>query len=114
VEKVVDDVIARHPRLRKGRGKKVFQVQPRADWNKGRAVQWLLERLDLDREDVLPIYIGDDLTDEDAFRTLAGRGVGIAVGDEDRATAADYRLASSDDTERFLGLLISLINGKNK
>jgi alpha,alpha-trehalase len=51
IEEVVDQVLADHPRLRKGHGKKVFQVQPRIDWDKGHAVLWLLERLGLDGPD---------------------------------------------------------------
>jgi len=47
----------------------VFEVRPVIDWNKGKAVEFLLESLGLNEsEDVLPIYVGDDRTDEDAFR----------------------------------------------
>jgi alpha,alpha-trehalase len=110
VEDAVDEVIAQHDNLRKGHGKKVFQVQPRIDWNKGKAVRWLLERLELDRPDVLPVYVGDDITDEDAFRALSGWGLGIAVGDEDRRTAADFSLASPDEVQDFLHFLTSAID----
>jgi trehalose-6-phosphatase len=48
-------------------GKMVYEIQPKIDWDKGEAVLYLLEGLDLDREDVVPIYLGDDITDEDAF-----------------------------------------------
>lgn len=102
VERIVDRVLSEHPRLRKGHGKKVFRVQPRLDWNKGRAVTWLLARLGLDGEDVVPVYIGDDITDEDVFRVLAGRGVGLALRDGDRATAADCALDDPDDVRGFL------------
>ncbi len=112
LEAIVDDVLSRHPRLRKGGGKKVFEVQPRVDWNKGRALEWLLEHLSLDGDAVTPIYVGDDLTDEDAFRALAGRGVAIAVGDQDRPTAADYRLASPEEVRRFLAFLERIVDGK--
>jgi trehalose-phosphatase len=47
----------------------VFEVRPVIDWNKGKAVEFLLESLGLNEsEDVLPIYVGDDKTDEDAFK----------------------------------------------
>ena len=109
IEEEVDQVLADHPRLRKGHGKKVFQVQPRTDWDKGHAVLWLLERLGLDGPDVLPLYIGDDVTDEDAFRALHDRGLGIVVRDsETRSTAARYALEGPEDVQRFLGWLIDL------
>jgi trehalose-phosphatase len=105
VEEAVDQVHGEHPRLRTGHGKKVLRLQPAIEWDKGRAVEWLLERLELDREDVVPIYVGDDVTDEDAFRRLAGRGICIAVRDDARRTAADLALADPDDVRRFLGWL---------
>ena len=105
VERAVDRVLGDHPRLRKGRGKKVLQLQPRLAWDKGRAVAWLLQRLGLVRDDVVPVYIGDDLTDEDAFRALAGRGITLALRDGDRATAADYALADPGEVRWFLRAL---------
>jgi trehalose-phosphatase len=110
IAQAVDRVAARHPRLRKGSGKKVWRLQPDIAWDKGRAVLLLLERLDLDRPQIMPIYIGDDLTDEDAFAALQPRGVGIVVRGEDHAreTAAQYALADYDDVRRFLELLIAL------
>jgi trehalose-phosphatase len=51
---------------------------------------------------VLPFYLGDDETDEDAFRALEGRGLGVLVADRPRATAADFRLADPGDVARFL------------
>jgi trehalose 6-phosphate phosphatase len=107
VEQVVEQVLAQQPRLRKGSGKKVLRVQPRTDWDKGHAVLWLLEHLGLDRPDHLPIYVGDDVTDEDAFRALHDRGLGIVIRDgESRSTAAGYALDGPEDVQRFLGWLI--------
>jgi trehalose 6-phosphate phosphatase len=105
VEPVVDRVLETRPRLRKGRGKKVFEIQPDVDWDKGRAVRWLLGHLGLDRPGVVPIYIGDDLTDENAFRELAGAGLSVAVRDGSRNTSADYGLDDPQDVLRFLEFL---------
>jgi alpha,alpha-trehalase len=109
IEEVVDQVLAGHPRLRKAHGKKIFELQPETDWDKGRALCWLLERLGLDRPVFVPLYIGDDVTDEDAFRALRERGLGIVMrDDEDRPTAARYALEDTGDVQRFLGWLVEL------
>jgi trehalose 6-phosphate phosphatase len=106
VEQAVDDVVARQPKLRKGRGKKVFEVQPRTEWDKGRVVEWLLANTRLGEGSALPLYIGDDITDEDAFAALTDRGISIAVRGEDRVTTADYALDDTEDVGRFLRWLI--------
>jgi trehalose-6-phosphatase len=51
---------------------------------------------------VLPIFIGDDRTDEHAFRALEKRGVGILVSEQPQATAASYWLNNPEEVERFL------------
>ena len=98
----VDAVAARHPELRRIDGKKVHELLPDIDWNKGKAVLWLLETLDLLHGKVLPIYIGDDRTDEDAFRALERRGVAILVSEQPQITAASYWLNNPEEVERFL------------
>jgi alpha,alpha-trehalase len=103
----VDAVGARHRKLRRMNGKKVYELLPDIDWNKGKAMLWLLETLLLDSGNALPIYIGDDRTDEDAFRALEKVGIGILVTEKPQVTAASYRLNNSDEVERFLGELIS-------
>lgn len=105
VERVVDEEVAPRPRIRKTFGKKVFDLQPKIDWHKGKALAHLLEVLGLEGPDVLPVFLGDDLTDEDAFRELEGRGIGVIVRDEARSTFADYALESPDEARQFLGLL---------
>jgi trehalose 6-phosphate phosphatase len=110
VTALVEAVLAEHPgELRVTPGKFVHEIQPKIDWNKGKAVEHLLGVLDLDHSDVIPIYLGDDVTDEDAFRALAARaepGVGILVIDEadapDRETSATAALATVDEVGRFL------------
>ena len=82
---------------------------PAIDWDKGKAALWLLENLGLKHGKVRPIYIGDDRTDEDAFRALEQRGVGILVSEEPRATAANYSLKDPSEVERFLRELALLL-----
>ena len=107
-DRSVDEVLADYPQLKKKFGKKVYEIQPQLDWHKGKAVLWLLEALKLDREDVLPMYIGDDITDEDAFRALVGKGIGVMAGDADHETTGTYSLADVPEVGRFLEFLITL------
>ena len=109
VERAVNAVRMRHARLRRGRGKKVIELLPDLDWDKGAAVLWLLNALDLDDPDVLPIYVGDDLTDERAFRALSQRGLGIVVRDKPRPTLARYRLRDTVEVRGFLATLAGLL-----
>jgi trehalose-phosphatase len=120
VKKLVDTILSEHPEeLKVTPGKMVFEIQPGLDWNKGEAVLYLLKVLDLDRDDVIPIYLGDDITDEDAFRAIAGRGVGIFVGSASNPetaahiTAADYILNTIEEVEHFLNRLASLYPAKS-
>lgn len=107
VARAVDTVAVKHSELRTIHGKKVYELLPDIDWNKGKAVLWLLKTVELERGKVLPIYIGDDLTDEDAFRVLENRGVGILVSENPQATAANYHLNNPEEVERFLEELIA-------
>jgi trehalose-phosphatase len=109
VEGVVDQVREESGRLRKSTGKKIFELQPDIDWHKGKALFWLLEQLGLDRPDVLPFYLGDDTTDEDAFKALKERGIGIAVQDTPSPTAARYRLHNPDEVQQFFKALITFV-----
>lgn len=102
VEDAVDRTLGLHSELHKGRGKRTFQVQPRADWDKGRALEWLLANTGLGADDALPLYVGDDITDEDAFAALSDRGVSVVVRDANRVTTADYALDDVEDVGRFL------------
>jgi len=112
IEDTVDRIVGRHEKLRKSRGKKVFEIQPHADWDKGRAVEWLRAHTRLGDGDALPIYLGDDLTDEDAFSALGSVGLCIAVRGDSRATLADYALADPEDVRRFVEWLAGLDMGE--
>ena len=102
VKQVTADVLKEHPQLKEGLGKKIIELKPNLNWHKGKAVLWLLEELDLDKPGIVPLYIGDDITDEDAFAELQGKGIGILVGEHDEQTAAEYRLESVEEVEAFL------------
>jgi trehalose-phosphatase len=112
IANIVDEALAKFPDLRKSHGKKVFEIQPNLDWNKGKALLWLLEAFHLDITDVLPIYIGDDVTDEDAFHVLEDKGIGIVVGENNRISAARYRLTDTTEVSSFLQELGSMTKGE--
>jgi len=108
----VAGVAARHRELRRIDGKKVYELLPDIDWNKGKAVLWLLETLNLEYENALPIYIGDDNTDEDAFRAIERRGVAILVSEQSQPTTARYSLKNPAGVERFLRAVTECVGRK--
>ena len=81
-------------------GSNVLEVLPNIPWNKGHAVEWI--RTLVERDGIAPftVYIGDDATDEDAFR--ATRGHGLSVTASDRVTGADYEVDGPPQVERLL------------
>ncbi len=107
---VVQLFTAVHKYQRKGvpleviRGKKVVEVRP-VGVNKGKAVQSLLAS---ETKTTLPVYIGDDFTDEDAFQALKGRGLAVLVADPPRRTAAHYYLKDPEEVACFLSRVLSL------
>ena len=104
---VVDQVLADTSALKKGLGKKVFELKPALQWDKGRAVELLLDTLDMHADDSLAFYIGDDLTDEAVFRVLRDPNVSIVLDEGNRVTAADHTLADVQDVQRFLDWLVA-------
>ena len=111
VANAVDEVLDGNTRLVKGLGKKVFEIKPALPWDKGRAVGVLLDTLGMTGNDTLAVFIGDDITDEAAFRELRHPNVSIIVVDDDRATAADYSLTDTDDVRTFLDWLAQASRG---
>ncbi|KAF2311719.1 hypothetical protein GH714_026360 [Hevea brasiliensis] len=109
VAQCVYDVIKNYPRLRLTHGRKVLEVRPVINWDKGKAVTFLLESLGLSNcDDVLPIYVGDDRTDEDAFKVLRERncGFGILVSSVPKETNAFYSLRDPSEVMEFLKSLV--------
>ncbi|MFC7142126.1 trehalose-phosphatase [Halosimplex aquaticum] len=99
VRATVEEVVATGAPLEIRDGKAIREIRPAVDWDKGRAVDLLTDEAP---DGWLPMYVGDDRTDEDAFRVLDD-GVGVLVGE--RETAADYRLEAPRDVREFLDLV---------
>jgi trehalose 6-phosphate phosphatase len=108
IESIVDEAVAIDARLKKTHGKKVFEVRPDVDWDKGKALMLLVEALGLDGPDVVPFYIGDDVTDEDAFEVLRDRGIGVLVSEVPRPTKAAYWVQAPWEVYAFFERLLSL------
>lgn len=105
----VEEILKHYPRLRLTHGRKVLEVRPVLNWDKGKAVEFLLESLGLSNcDNVLPIYIGDDRTDEDAFKVLkkGGRGYGILVSSVPKESNASYSLRDPSEVMEFLKCLV--------
>ncbi|CAL8462723.1 g2256 [Coccomyxa elongata] len=107
----VETTLRGQDELHATRGRKVFEIRPQVDWDKGHALLHLLAAMGLDvDDDVLPIYIGDDRTDEDAFRALRSRakgGLGILVSSKAKPTEAVYTLRDPTEVQAFLSKIIS-------
>ncbi|KAG0471311.1 hypothetical protein HPP92_015857 [Vanilla planifolia] len=105
VAEQVRSVLASYRNLRLTQGRKVLEIRPTIEWNKGKALEFLLANLGFaGREDILPIYVGDDRTDEDAFKVLCdrGRGFGILVSKFPKETNANYSLKEPNEVKDFL------------
>jgi len=90
-------------------GKEVLEVRPILEWDKGKVVLWLLARQRFAKvgAEVLPVYIGDDLTDEDAFKALEHLGITIFVG-KPKPSHAHYYLRDPDEVKELLRMIIKL------
>jgi trehalose 6-phosphate phosphatase len=80
------------------KGKKVLELVPDKQWNKGKALIWIMKKME---GNCLPVYVGDDITDESAFERLGKKGITIRVG-KSRNTSADYYLKGYWEMPRFL------------
>jgi trehalose-phosphatase len=81
-------------------GKMVFEIQPNVDFHKGETVREILKPFP--SLGLLPIYIGDDQTDEDAFRVLKGQGLSVFIGPSGFSSEAEFFLRNPDEVQEFL------------
>jgi alpha,alpha-trehalase len=102
VQAVTTTVVQELGALRIRSGKMVLEIEPVLAWNKGDAVRWLMNALEVDPAKSLVVYIGDDETDEDAFEALNCWGVGVYVGAEISNTLASYRVRGPAEVQALL------------
>ena len=98
-------------RIKVTSGKKVWEVRPPIDWHKGKAVEAIVQEIKalLNLGQPLTIYLGDDTTDEDAFRVVhRPEDWSIFVGGENSSSNADYFLDSTSEVKDFLSRLLDL------
>ncbi|WAJ46256.1 trehalose-phosphatase [Mycobacterium sp. Aquia_216] len=98
--------------LRVTTGREVIELRPDVDWDKGRTLRWVLDHLEGSAA-LTPIFLGDDITDEDAFDAVRADGIPILVrhnDDGDRATAALFALDSPAAAAEFVDRLAQQLN----
>ncbi len=98
------------PELHLEKGKQSIELTLKEEWDKGKALLWLMDALHLNAPDVLPLYFGDGIPDEDAFRSLSGQGIGILV---ERRTAAQYKLGHPEEVQQFMVELLRCMRGES-
>jgi trehalose 6-phosphate phosphatase len=86
------------------KGHRVLEIRPRVHWGKGHAVKLLEDQAP--KRSIL-FYIGDDTTDEDVFRAMPGRGIGVHVGPR-RTSWAPYYLRNQREIQPLLKKLVQL------
>ncbi|WPP51103.1 trehalose-phosphatase [Catalinimonas niigatensis] len=107
LEKRVKARLANDQLLKWDKGKSIIEIKPNVDWNKGKAVLWIMEQLGLNEDNCLPVYLGDDTTDEDAFRELSDKGVSVMVEDHDQKTHAQYAIKEQKQVAEFIKQILS-------
>jgi trehalose 6-phosphate phosphatase len=108
IEETVQQVFDEHREgLRVTTGKRVREVRPDIDWHKGKALLYIIEEIEQVRgAQMLPMFVGDDKTDEDGFAALPPGGAGILVGPPETSTAARSFVRTPEEAVSLLEQLI--------
>jgi len=106
--KSLEDIL--HPyvagkKIKVNHGKKVVEIKPTVLWHKGSAVLWILKGKAM--KNIMPVYIGDDTTDEDAFIVLKRRGLTARVG-KSKKSEAEYYLKNTEEVIIFLNKILKI------
>lgn len=106
ITEMVKELVSSYDVLRLMSGKKVFELLPNIEWNKSRAIHWIMKAMELSWTSSSVIYIGDDVTDEYAFRGIRTRGTGILVSEKSRPSAAEFRLKDPEEVKELFEKII--------
>jgi trehalose 6-phosphate phosphatase len=114
VESMLDSLISRYTGLIRKDGKMVFETRLDVDWDKGKAIEYILSNIIHPNDtlnDIFVIYIGDDITDEDGFQSVNKypNHLSIIVSPDEeigRPTHAEYRLCDPTEVHDFLNIMI--------
>ena len=87
-------------RLRVLPGACVIELLPGVSWHKGSALQWIRERIERVHGPTFTVYVGDDVTDEDAFRAVGPDGMTISASE--RASGAEFVVNGPAGVKRLL------------
>lgn len=98
------------PELLLTSGRAIFELRPAGAWDKGTAVRWLLTHVG--ETGMMPVYLGDDTTDETAFRAIEADGIGVLVAGVATGTAAHYRLRNRERMAPLLRHLASVLSNQ--
>ncbi len=106
-------IVSEYPSIRLTPGKMVLECRMALDWHKGKGVEWILSRnaSGVSFENAFVIYLGDDVTDEDAFEYVNSLPHHCSILVEpkdaiDRESHAEYRLENVHSVLRFLNTII--------
>ena len=93
-------------------GKKVYDIKPAVDWDKGKAIKFIAQKLEGENKPLM-VYLGDDVTDYDGFRVVdENGGISIFVGEATTEPVAQYFLDSPKEVYQFLKMLEGTLNAQ--
>lgn len=116
VHTALSRIAAEFPSIVITHGKMVLECRIGSGWNKGKGVEWILDKVAgrVPHEELFLMYIGDDVTDEDAFRFINQfphhASILVDASEEmERETLAEFRLPNVESVLHFLTQLVSVV-----
>lgn len=104
IRKIVRNAVRKYEKFRITTGKKIFEIRPNIKWDKGKASLWIMNFLD---KNILSIYIGDDKTDEDAFKAIKN-GITILVSKRKISSKAKYFIRNISEVQRLFNEILRI------